>query len=206
MPERKNQINQTSPSEFAQRRQAYVQSDLDTGESFEKYIGKVLSSLKYRTHFPNAELDIQTENYYKDYSSIKLKLAKASDIETKITEILNLYIECSWRSIGYFLKKRTHTGLPLFKYENYISNRPGSTLIIIGHGGNPTAPEKVFVTQLSQFILHGETIEYDLFKGNKAKHSPHQRALHLKYFTVCEKEEDLKIALQDKIEKLKTTK
>lgn len=206
MLEKKYQLNQPAPSEFAQRRQNYVQSDLNTGESFEKYIGKILSSLKYLTYFPNAELDIKTENYYKDYSSIKLKLAKASDIETKITEILNLYIECSWRSIGYFLKKKTHTGLPLFKYENYLSNRPASTLIIIGHGGNPISPQKVFVTQLSQFTLYGETIEYDLFKGNKAKHSPHQRALHLKYFTICEKEEDLKLALQDKIEKLKIGK
>ncbi len=203
MLDKKYQTDNSIPSEFAQRRQAYVLSDLNSGETFEKYIGNILSALRYKAHFPNSELDICTEKYYKDYSTIKLKLAKASDIETKITEILNLYIECSWRSIGYFLKKKTHTGLPLFKYENYIINRSPSTIIIIGHGGNPSFPEKVFVTDLGQFIQFGETIEYELFKGNKVKHSPHQRALHLKYFTICKSEEELRLVLLKKINSLK---
>ena len=97
----------SSPSEFAQKRQTYVKNDLASGESFEKYIGNILSNLSYLTHFPNSELDVSTENYFKDYSSIKLKLARASDIESKITEIVNLYIECSWRSIGYLFKETT---------------------------------------------------------------------------------------------------
>ena len=206
MLEKNKSIPTSSPSEFAQKRQTYVKNDLVSGESFEKYLGNILSKLSYLTHFPNSELDVSTENYIKDYSSIKLKLARASDIESKITEIINLYIECSWRSIGYFLRKKTHTGLPLFKYENYIANRPKSTLIIIGHGGNPSYPEKVFVTQLSQFIDFGETIEYELFKGNKAKHSPHQRALHLKHFTICNNKEELTETLLNQINKLKNNK
>ena len=206
MSEKNISYNNFSPSEFAQKRQTYVKNDLVSGESFEKYIGSILSNLSYLTHFPNSELDVSTENYLKDYSTIKLKLAKASDIESKITEVVNLYIECSWRSIGYFLKKKTHTGLPLFKYENYIANRPESTLIIIGHGGNPSYPEKVFIAQLSQFIKFGETIEYELFKGNKAKHSPHQRALHLKHFTICKNAEDLTKTLLNQINNLKNNR
>jgi hypothetical protein len=54
-----------------------------------------------------------------------------------------------------------------------------------------------------KFIQFGETIEYELFKGNKAKHSPHQRALHLKYFTICNNNEELRLTLLKKINSLK---
>lgn len=190
------------PSDFAIKRQTYVQKDLTAGSAFERYIGSILEKMSYRVEYPNSEVNAESEAYIQNYASIQIQLAKALDIQAKVTEIKNLYFECSWRGIGYFLKKKTHTGIPLFKYQNYSENRAPETFIIIGHGGRPENPEKVFITTLQKFSDFGETIVYDLFKGNKARHSPHQRALALKHFKILERSDEMEKYFRDSIQNL----
>ena len=151
-----NRINPISSTKGQKNADHYEQ-----GRLFEEYVKNLFNEKSFKLKRWRKSTFIPPDTFVSDISYPDLELIFAR------TSHYPFAVECKWRKRFYKGKIEWAQEKKIQVYKQFQKEKGMIVFIAIGIGGEPSNPEKLFVTPLDNICMHTEVYESDLLKYHR---------------------------------------